>query len=363
MFIYLFTFLLSILFFNFAKKTKSKKVCILLELLGLSLLSLLAGFRSDVIGTDVKVYVAPIFNLFARGNTIHTVTNIYNIEIGYILFTKFFAMFGFGFKAYLFFIEFFILFFSFYGLKKIFKNNYIASFLIFLLLFYNRSLNIVRQSMAISLIIYSLPYLVDKKYLKCIICIIVAYFFHKTAIFFVFAILMQKYGSENKRSNLLFLIMIVLISVFALYGFEYIIQFLVSTGLLTSKYIFYLSNFVNSLYSVSFIDLSLVSGLILLYLFFKNAFDKKNSFCNLFYYFLCFDLLCLLISGKYIATFRLGYYYEIPALIFFLNYLNSVFSHSKRNVIGLVVAFVFWYCMYVIGKDGSTVPYIMSLPR
>lgn len=363
MLIYLFVFLISSLFFFIAKKSNNKKTCLILEIMGLFVLSLLAGLRSNTIGTDVNVYVASIYNICAKGTSISEVLKYFNVETGYVAFTKLFTTLGLSFSTFLFAIEFFILAFSFYGIKRIFKNSYITGFLIFLLLFYNRSLNIVRQSMAISLIIFSIPYLIEKKYFKYLACIVMAYFFHKTAVFFIFAIIFAKYCKNDMKNNILFFIGTVITSVVILFGFDKIINIMASIGLVSTKYTFYLSNFVNSAFSISFIDLFLVTVLIVAYLFYKKVFDKKSPYCNLFYYFLCFDFLCLIVSGKYIATFRLGYYYEIPALMFFLNNISCVFKNNRKNFLGVAIAFAFWYCMYVIGNDGNTVPYLINTLR
>lgn len=67
-----------------------------------------------------------------------------------------------------------------YFIYKNTKNPWISTF-IFACMFYPNSFNIMRQYMAISIAINSFPYVIDKKYIKGSILILIGTLFHSTA--------------------------------------------------------------------------------------------------------------------------------------------------------------------------------------
>ena len=55
-------------------------------------------------------------------------------------------------------------------------------------------------------------------------------------------------------------------------------------------------------------------------------------------------------------------YFEIPALLYFLTNIDLIFIDNRKNnlaaiIISLLISFIIWYCMYVLGNNGSTIPF------
>lgn len=165
--------------------------------------SILAGFRDNV-GTDYLNY-ATIFEEFKTIKFVDIVTASDNIEVGYYMLIKFLQLFGAGVHFAFFVYEFFIVYIFLLALSK-YKNSVNAVFCItfYFAMYFHPSLNIIRQSMAMSLLFLACFYLINKKYVAYAITNAVACLFHRTAIicfifFVVFAFLRKEYIGDRVK--------------------------------------------------------------------------------------------------------------------------------------------------------------------
>ena len=176
MYIYIITFLITIALVWIAQnKIKNKKLKILLLLIAVIPMFLVSAFRYDL-GTDyTKRYVAD-YNTLAKGK------DVKNLEIGFkaidylcLFFTK---------EPYLLFVitSLIILAIIFEVIYKK-SNNILLSIAIFFLWgYFFGSLNLVRQYIAISLILLGYQFLMNenkkKAYIGFVICAIFAFLMH-----------------------------------------------------------------------------------------------------------------------------------------------------------------------------------------
>ncbi|HFU4127590.1 TPA: EpsG family protein, partial [Streptococcus suis] len=184
--VYLITFFLTICLFYLAEvlSKKNKRLSILMMFIASLPLGLLAGFRSERIGTDLIVYVRPIFLLSINVDSFSQLVQLKpDTEIGYLFFNFVISRFTNDFQLYLFIVEYIVILFFALGLFRFrTKGSLTFGMLLFCFLFYNRSLNIVRQFLAMSIIFLNLKYYFENKDLKFIISVIFASLFHTSAI-------------------------------------------------------------------------------------------------------------------------------------------------------------------------------------
>lgn len=180
MYIYIITFLITIALVWIAQnKIKNKKLKILLLLIAIIPMFLVSAFRYDL-GTDyTKRYVAD-YNILAKGK------DVKNLEIGFkaidylcLFFTK---------EPYLLFVITSLIILSII-FEVIYKksNNILLSITIFFLGgYFFGSLNLVRQYIAISLILLGYQFLMNenkkKAYIGFVICAILAFLMHSSSI-------------------------------------------------------------------------------------------------------------------------------------------------------------------------------------
>lgn len=143
--------------------------------------SIMPGFRANQVGTDTAVY-QNLFNTPANRN----IYNLDQYEIGFTYFVK--AIQFLNLQQYALFIiaiiSNYLVISVIYKLKKgkhlaLFSYLAISSLYLF-------EFNVIRQSIAVSFFIYSLPYLFERKFLKVFFFLICACFFHYSAIFLLF---------------------------------------------------------------------------------------------------------------------------------------------------------------------------------
>ena len=165
--IYILFFLISCLFFWLSEKCKNRIARNLLAIIAILIPCILAGLRSDTIGTDVKVYVEPMYNAAKESHNLTDYMNqrwfviwrymyVNKFEIGFSFMIYFIQKFGGSLSIVLFFIQLLIIAPIYIGLKKINKPYPICfCMLVFFLLFYNTSLNMMRQWIAMAILFMS----------------------------------------------------------------------------------------------------------------------------------------------------------------------------------------------------------------
>lgn len=368
MYIYILFFLISFFLIYISKKyERMKPVSIFLEIFSITLLSFLAAIRDVSIGTDVNTYVKPIFDLFTKyGNATFEVLsyyNIYNVEFGYKVFNYIISIFTNNFCVLQFFIQFFILMFSFLGIKKMYPKNYVLAYIIFILIAYNRSLNIVRQLMAIALCIYALSYLFKEKYMKFFFIVIIASFFHSSALIFLAVYIIYQLLLKKNMNQWFLTIGIFSFGVILFIFFEPLINIFINLHLLSSKYTYYLTNYVSNSLDFSLMEIAIDVFLIFLYLIFSKVYISKDKKSKLYFVLLVIDLVCLIISSRYNSAYRIAMYFNIPTLVYFLSNFKLILKEKNNknfiaNLVGVVIAFTFWYWLYVVGNSGNTVPFV-----
>lgn len=89
------------------------------------------------------------------------------------------------------FIHFLIMLFVFKAIQNQSKDKYMSIFLLLFTGFFNMSLNIMRQSIAIAIMLYGIKYLETNKYKKFSLSVLVAFLFHKSALAYGVLILLK----------------------------------------------------------------------------------------------------------------------------------------------------------------------------
>lgn len=180
--IYLIVFSFSALLLYSGGKAKGL-LKVLLFISGLLLPCFLAGCRDETIGVDVLTYAKWMY--LAAKNT--SFLSYLEIESNYAaigwnvvswISTRLFG----NFSGYLFTIEAFCIVPVFFGLRRVCRNDEWVGMLIWLLLVYPASLNVMRQSVAMGFVFLAVSYIFDRRPIKFCWCIFAAFLFHQTAL-------------------------------------------------------------------------------------------------------------------------------------------------------------------------------------
>lgn len=177
MHIYIFLiFIILILFYFIKDKSKALKISFLL-------LTIVASIRKNTVGVDTLQF----FNAFNRigisnswnyKNFRYELGFFYLCKILYIIFKK---------PQSLIFISSIFINFSVYKFFKENSSNYSISTILYVIMnIFFSYMNIMREAIAIGILLFGFDYIKDKKYIKFLIIVVIASLFHKAAIAILF---------------------------------------------------------------------------------------------------------------------------------------------------------------------------------
>lgn len=386
--IYIIIFLISISSI-FIGENISNKSKFLFYFIAILIPSLLAGGRADFVGTDVRNYVEPI-QLYA--NTCSNMTDYLNsnvqlvnnvtfsrIEKGYTLLIYLCSRFDKTLFLNFFITEFLILLLVLIGLYKFKQQNKNFSIsmgmLIYYLVFYNMSLNMVRQSIAMSFLFLGFVYLIQKEWIKYLVFVVIAILFHRTAIIgmiplFIYYFLTRSNSINNnddviqnnvvRKTQLHRSIILILILGFFVFNISFLTKILNLVGLseLTQGYL------INLTYGISWFDLILRIPFIIIFIIF--LINSRNNKYRYFYFVLVIlDILLSMLgrmstySGR-IALYTLMYYiYITPDAISNLDTENKTIKIVIETLL-IMYLLVYWYYTIVYYNFNQTVPYVWN---
>lgn len=347
-----------------------KKLIIIFALL---IPCILAGVRKEIIGTDLQVYVKPMFQLvmnsknfqeFLNGTWINNNTGgiwfTTDVEIGFslllYLITKIFR----NFQVLLFLFQVIIVSLIYKGLRAFKNQDLYLNMLTYYFLCYVITFNIIRQCLAIAIIFYALKFLLKRKYRYYILLNILALFFHKSAIIGLVILLLYSI-SDNNRIKLFFLKIriknkikiIILISILALILFqlEFITNILQSLGL--EKYKSYLKG------EYSFLPKQFLLRIPFVWLIFIEYKKNKESRIHLFALLLnIIDLFLSQLGSVTPNSWRIAQYFSIYNIIFYPMVCNSgKYKILKKLFLISYLIFYFSYTILILGNH-EVYPYL-----
>ena len=320
------------------KKTKIGKVFFILSFL-VSFLP--AGLRYGI-GTDYFYTYVPYFYWIGTGKREFS-------EIGFNLLNKVIYNW-FGDYRVLFFVTAFIILAFIY--KSIWDNSddiLKSVLIIFVGQAYFYSMNMVRQAIAMAIILYAFKYLKNKKYFKLFLCIIVASTFHVSALCMIPILLLSQLKIK------LFTKIIILASLFI---FQPIILKLVEIIISFTKYNWY---YTEGLYTED-IALSLVIQNVVIFIldsYFQKIYkdkisDEYKTLSNI-----NFLGICMMALSSYVPLiYRIVRYCTIFQILFIPKMLNqSEIKFNKSILTALIILLMFACMVYQIILCGGEAVY------
>jgi len=325
--------------------------------ISLLLFSIIFGMRYNV-GIDYSSYL----NYYINGLT-------EKIEPLFAQITLFCANMNFHYSIYFGILAFIQVFFFYYAFKD---EKYLYPFLAFILIanmeFFSW-MNIIRQSIAICIWIYSIKFIEQKKLLWYILGVVTAYLFHRSAIILlIFYPLLYKGKDYFSKTLLQF---VILASAFGIrYMFERLIGYL---GDLSGLYISLLGrDFYERGYNIdallgSFKEQTgtgiaimfkiIVNIIIILYSKKMKSFYNCNRFIIIYFFYFIGLITTYIFPDGFISftrPFRYFYIFQSVILAYFLYYLNK--NKSTQNIVifwGLIISFlgIFYLKIYTSAED------------
>lgn len=356
---YYIVFAISIACLALAEKLeqKNKEISVAIKIFAIFIPALLAGMRAIDVGTDTKLYIEPAFNDAVKATDFSAFYKMYDIEPLYMLFTFACAKIFANVNVFMTALYFIITLLAY----KIAKNNSdkapsSITYAVFLLFYFNKSLNLVRQTISILLIIYGLKYVKNKKYLTSIAIILVSILIHKTAI--IGALIYLIYGIFDKKNTKYYKIIILVVSALFLLVYKPLLNFLINDiHVLNSRYNYYInSNKVDVSLSYMLFNLSL---LICSFAFYKKL-VKHDKFNEYLVFIVLLGNILMLLSTQFNFVIRISYYFTYLYLLIIPEMVEICDTNEKKLIttMALLTIFVAYnYIYYGYQQNDKTCPY------
>ncbi|WP_162927121.1 EpsG family protein [Flavobacterium psychrotrophum] len=307
--------------------------------------SALAGFRDTGIGTDTVTYADFIFQRVASSNgsfieflQAYGKDEFFGIEFGYALLNYVLSLFSDSVNWLYFFTNFAVIIFVYltaYDNRK--KAQMWMVMALYLLLFYNSSLNIMRQSIAVAMALYAFKYIENRQWFKSLLWLVIIYLTHSSGIFFAIFLVIYKISFlKNRRASVWLQVLFLASTSLFFIAFSTVLNLLTVVSDNFSKY--------DELYSNEGKTV-VVKNLILLYVIF---------------------LIIIFLLRKYVPKDQLRntdfyMYLKITGLIFFLTSIISVTTSRVSWYINVLDCIIIPRMLYEFSKKGGRVTELIAI--
>lgn len=314
-----------------------KKIYLIFAILPLLFLS---ASRSINIGNDTITY----HNLYFWSRQYSLEEFIMNYkgrwELGFLYLNKFLSVLFSNPQALIFISSMYIYIVLGWFLNKYSNNAFYSLFLFITMRYYFFFFSNIRQSIAIATLLIAFDFLVKEKNIKFILAVIIAYFFHTTAIVFLFALVIKIIPIRKS------ILIVASATSFFLFLIWKKIMPLINTYL-PVKY----QNYENTSYYLESGNLAnylnflviLLITIICLYIFYKNKkiVLENKKLTKIYFYFPVVASSLALLSTQFGMFARVQYYFSFFFVIILPNMLNKLPSKEEKIIIYLVTIILF----------------------
>ena len=365
--IYLVYFAASAYFAYLARKAEDKKRFFLYSVLSVLITVMLAGLRDYSIGTDVENYLnqrqfwASAIEAESVGEYLKFYFSLGLVEPLFALFLGSIAQLTGDFRLFLVLSHVVIvtcIYIGAFRLKHHARPELVL--MLFYLLYYNNSLNLIRQYMAMALVFAFFADLEERKFIRYFVAVLIAALIHTTAIISLIPLTIylilypQKEMEAASAARTIFVCGIVLVGVFF---FIPLIKLAIQWGFFPKKYQYYFQDKLSRLAMTRLLIRILeITGLILCY----KKLRTHNNHLE-FYLVNTVTFMALLEMSR-----RIAHGQRIPLHFAFTNIVTVSMLESchekktERLVWTAMIVFLaayYWYHTYVLGMGSETVPY------
>lgn len=344
-----------------------KKICVIIALL---IPCLVAGFRASCIGTDTQGYLWPMFQAAIKAKSLKEYMSSSWFYIWRDLYVKDYEI---GFSMIVFVvgkifgnivpvqvvIQALTIIPIYYAINRNKDYPTWMGMVVYYSMFFNTTLNLMRQSIAMAFVFLAIQFLSEKEYQKYILFLFIGILFHKSAILGlaiggIYILTTKKielkYTKADSRN--LIIVAIILLGIIALCNINYFVEFLSSIGF--DKYI----NYING--SIVFMPNQIIIRLpiVILYIInWKIIIEEKDNF-RFFVCMLCMDIICAQFTSVNIYSGRIALFFSQFSIIAFpVFYAKERYKNVNKIILWGYLLF-YWAFFFVLKMQDSTIPYL-----
>lgn len=344
MLIYIFLLILIICLPIF--KISKKKYCITIGIA----MTLIAGFRDINLGmNDTSLIYLPIFTELSNLSIPESFVFIKNsnIEIVFYMLTRLYLTITTNYRLYLIILAIPLNFFVSRFIYKYSKIPFLSFIIFFSLNYFAMEFTLLKHCIALSIVILSYDYVVNKNLKKFILTVIIASFFHRTALIFLIVYPLGNLKTGYKNISAIVLSLFASITV----GKD-ILSFVIS-----AIGIKHYANYINAdSDTLTFFFLNLLIFLFI-FMFFKKykKEDEYSTLMNTFTIGICIAAFTIVIG----EAFRMSTYFTIYSLILLPNAINVMTQKTNKDSVIILLSFLLIMYFFLFTMENNMIyPYI-----
>ncbi len=328
------------------------------------ILSILGGLRDYSIGTDIKVYGRNWFIYACRFNDFQNYIQLRpDGELGYLLLNYIISRFTDNFNIFLFIHQLICNLFVVVALYKYRKKApFYMSILVYLMLFYCRTYNYLRQSIALSILFFGFQYIEKKNIMKYLLTVFIAAQFHSTAYIGIVLYIIYYLSISNIKQKKTICISIVIATVIIATNIVNVMGFLHKFNLISDRIFYnYTTRYLNENFQISLIETFFKCLFIFLYFINIKNINKKHTMNYALGVFLIMDLILFQIRGVIMYADRLSLYFGYTSLLLIPQIVTSFNKTENRRIMKLILIILllgFWFFKFVFENSGEVYPYM-----
>ena len=377
MFPYILTYATSCFFLYIGVKCKSSKwLNRILISIALLLPALLAGMRDSSVGTDTANYIRYFEYVKNAGSHVQNFKYL-DLERGFGVFLYLISRLTDNVFWMLFLSELFICFFVWKAIDDNVSDQYkVFSMVLYYLLFYSFSFNLMRQMMAMSILLFSYRYIKRREMFKFLICVVIASLLHNAsvigvALYPIYGVCMRKDSINSQYKK---------ISQFGLLLRKVVFKLrfvLILSGLCLAALIIYNGKEIIEFINIYFKDFYAIAEgigggssawrytLYMILLLICSAYTFQFFRTEYMFYIVIFLLSIILYQFKFISkeAYRVAMYYSLYFVILIPQVIAATSKKTNRKISSImvfIIACIYSYDFFVIQLYNSTYPYMLS---
>lgn len=350
------------------REKRKKKIWIILSII---IPCIVAGARDSTVGTDVEVYLLPLYNYAPYADNVFTYLLVGKAELGFVLLIYILTNLTHSMFWVLFFIELWCMYFTYRALVDNDAGKYTwLGFLVFHLMFYSFTLNLMRQFMSIALGLYLYKYIKQKKSKKYFLYVTLSMIFiHYTSFvyYFIYPLywictntiddvsIVKRVSKKYKR------LLEVLIVVGTCNVVIFASQLMRAIALILGKY----QGQVDEIgtFSITWINIFfMLPILFILILFHKNNIRFNPDF-GFYIMSILMSTILWQLQGLSRESYRISLYFEYFLILAIPLFMKNI-TGKNRLIIGSIYTIImcaYYYSYFVDNLFNETYPYTSSL--
>lgn len=357
---YFFFFIIYFFYAIFAKSCFLRRKSLIIALF--LPLFILSALRGETVGGDLVNYLST-FDEATRVRSFESLMGITNTEPGFKIIDYLISCISPSHRGFLVITSFLCLIGPAYLIFKYSKNPILSFLLYFTLGFYTNTFNNVRQSIALSLCFFSIPFAIDRKIGKFVLTVIMASTIHYSSLILLFFYPLNKYIHGLGK------FVILLTSGIALF---FVARFTLLEIVANSIFVRYnpdsiiLEGASGGGWGLFYFYLIILAIELLMYISKKSNNECVTYFCEIFILLQIMAVLLQMYATMWNSMTRATYYFYIPIVVavpFFLDMVDKKIRGIFTMIV-LVLSLLFMKNVFSYNKELNSnsqmvIPYVL----